>query len=338
MERVFRKCLVILVSLALAGCGRRGSATDTSMADPASGVTTSGPAKPSKQQEDGQEKVKGRRTFVAAAVQAVSKFGEPAANRKHLEELVREAAAKGAEVIVLPEAAITGYMSSDLKRTWRLDGRDVTKGLTGVSPEHAAESVPGPSTEAFGRLADELNVYLTVPLVELDPQTGKYYNTVALMGPDGRMLVHYRKINPWPWAERAWTSHGNYGNVFVDTPLGRMGVLICYDINFEPPDLRKVGVDHLLYPIAWVDSEKSDWFRKKLPDIARQNDLNIIGANWTVPAGSRPQWHGYGHSSIISRQGRILAKVDADGTEQIVYAELPIRENPVKTPAGDTRK
>ena len=338
MEKGFKKCLLVLVAVALTGCGRRGKPTDTSIPARASHETTNAQPKESKQQDEPQPKVKASRTFVAAAVQAVSKFGEPAANRKHLEELVREAAAKGAEVIVLPEAAVTGYMSSDLKRTWQLGGRDVTEGLTGLSPEHVAESVPGPSTEAFGRLADELDVYLTVPLVEFDPQTGKYYNTVALMGPDGRLLLHYRKINPWPWAERAWTSHGNYGNVFVDTPLGRMGVLICYDINFEPPDLRKLGVDHLLYPIAWVDSENSDWFTKKLPDIARQNNLDIIGANWTVPPGSKPQWHGYGHSLIISRRSHILAKVDADSAEQIVYAELSIPENPVKTPAGDERK
>lgn len=331
MEEVSKKYLLLALLVVLAGLGKREQPTESStpaheldrIADPQA-------AELERQRDDTRPKSKAQGTFVAAAVQAVSKFGEPASNRKHLQELVREAAGKGAEVIVLPEAAITGYMSSDLKTTWRLGSRKLTEGLKGISPEYAAESVPGTSTEAFGRLADELDVYLTVPLVELDPETGKYYNTVALMGPDGKLLLHYRKINPWPWAERAWTSHGNYGNVFVDTPLGRMGLLICYDINFEPPDLRKLAVDHLLYPIAWVDSEKSDWFTRKLPNIAQKNNLNIIGANWTVPPGSKPQWHGYGHSLIINRQGHTLAKVDTDAAEQIVYAELPIPHKAVR--------
>jgi len=325
MKQGFKKCLLVLLVFTLTGCDRWTQPTNSSIPARPSDGTANVPVKGSKQQ-DPQPEGKTRRTFGAAAVQAVSKFGEPAANRKHLEQLVREAAAKGADLIVLPEAAITGYMSSDLKTTWQLDGREVTEGLKGVSPEHVAESVPGTSTEAFAKLADELEIYLTVPIVECDPQTGKYYNTVVLMGPDGTLLLHYRKINPWPWAERAWTSHGNYGNVFVDTPLGRMGLLICYDINFEPPDLRKLRVDHLLYPIAWVDSENSDWFAKKLPDIAQQNSLNIIGANWMVPQDSKPQWQGYGHSLIISRRRGVLAKADPDRAEQIIYAELPIPE------------
>jgi predicted amidohydrolase/predicted small lipoprotein YifL len=324
-NKQIKQYLLLVLLAALAGCGKRGKpAHNQSQAEPSQGTTTTRPPESDRPHENSQPKLQSGKKFTAAAIQALSKMGEPQANREHLEKLVREAARHGAKVVVLPEAAITGYMSSDLTTTWQVDERELAEGLKGISPERVAESVPGPSTKAFSKLAEELGVYLTVPIVERDPDTGKYYNTVVLMAPDGRVLLHYRKINPWPWAEKGWASHGNLGNVFVDMPLGRMALLICYDINYEPGDLKKLKVDHLLYPIAWVDSEGSDWFTEKLPNIARQNNLNIIGANWTVPPESRPDWHGYGHSLIISREGKILAKVDSNTAEQIVYAELAI--------------
>jgi predicted amidohydrolase len=282
---------------------------------PAPGPHASGPEAP---------KVK------VAAVQFLSELNAPTHNRKRLEGLVREAANQGAKVVVLPETAITGYMSVDLKTTWQLDGRRLTEGLRGIPPSSAAETVPGPSTEAFARLAGELGIYLTIPFLEHDPGTGKYFNTVVLAGPEGTALLHYRKLNPWPFAERGWASEGDRGHQWTDTPYGRLGLLICYDINRQPPHLKEANVDALLYCIAWVDREKSTWFHAELPRIARQNDLNIIGANWTVP--KRQTWHGYGQSLIIHRTGQVLARASKDIGEEIVYAELPIAE---KTIAGE---
>ena len=276
--------------------------------------------------------------FLAAAIQAVSKMGDPAANRRHLEALVRKAADKGAKVIVLPECAIPGYMTKDIETTWRVGRRKTSYGLRGISPENIAETVPGVSTRAFAKLADELNVYLTVPILEFDPRTGRYINTLVLTGPDGKQLLHYRKLNPWPYAERSWASVGDLGHAVVDTPYGRMGLLICFDINFEPPALKKLQVDHLLYSIAWVDGMNSDWFPKQLPRIARQNRLNIIGSNWTVPPGAKPDWYGYGYSRIINRRGTILAKAEDYRSEQIVYAELPISKKTAKPPRRKNKK
>ena len=264
------------------------------------------------------------KTFKVAAVQAVSRLGDVEWNRGHLAGLVRRAAKNGAKVIVLPETSVTGYMKIDLEKTWQVGGRRTTKGVEGVDPSAVAETVPGESTRFFAKLAGELKVYLTVPLLEVDRRSGNYYNTVVLISPDMTYCGYYRKLNPWPFAERAWATKGDLGHVFVDTPYGRMGLLICFDINFEPPALKKLGVDHLLYPIAWVEDEGSTWFEKQLPAIAKKNNLNIIGANWTVPAGYKAKWHGYGQSRIIDRTGKILAKVKDERAEEIVYAELPI--------------
>jgi predicted amidohydrolase len=265
-------------------------------------------------------------TFRVAAIQAPSEFGNPAQNRKELAELIREAAAAGARIVVLPEAAITGYCDYDLKRLWQVDHRKLVDAtLTGVDPKDVAETVPGPSTRELSTLARQLGIYLTVPLVEIDLKTGRYYNTVVLLGPTGDTLIHYRKVNPWVWAENGWASDGDLGHAVADTPYGRLGVLICYDIHKQAKELADLKVDTLLYSIAWVDADYSDWFPKRLPEVAKACNFNIVGANWTLPAGApAPKWHGYGQTETIDRAGNVLAKAAHEIGSAIVYADLPI--------------
>ena len=270
------------------------------------------------------------RTVLVAAVQAYSTFGDPAGNRKKLAGQVTAAARRGARIVVLPETAVTGYMSADLKRTWRAGKRPISAGLKGADPTGAAETVPGLSTKFFGALAAKLGIYLTVPLLEADRKTGRYYNTSVLIGPDGRILIHYRKRNPWQWAEKGWAEPGDRGNPVVDTPFGRLGLLICYDIHKQAKIMSRLKIDTLLYSIAWVDDAGSDWFDKQLPRIARANGFNMIAANWTVPAKPAPDWHGYGQSRIIAANGKILARAGNDLREEIVYAELPIPPRPAR--------
>jgi len=107
----------------------------------------------------------GRGTVRVAAIQCHSTFGDPAANRAKLAGMIARAARKGAKIVVLPETAVTGYLSADLKTTWQVPGRDISPGLNGADPAGAAETVPGPSTAFFGRLADRWNIYLTVTLL-----------------------------------------------------------------------------------------------------------------------------------------------------------------------------
>lgn len=267
-------------------------------------------------------------TFRVAAVQCPSVFGEPEKNREALGRCVAEAAGRGADVVVLPEAAVTGYMSPDLRRTWQTGGRPTTAGLTGVDPKDAAETVPGPSTRFFAALARKHGIHLTVPLLEADRRTGRYFNTVVLLGPDGALLTHYRKIDPWPWAERSWATSGDLGRPVADTPFGRFGTLICFDIHRQAAEMSKLKIDTLLYSIAWVDEEDSDWFPVRLPAIAARHQFNIVGANWTVPyrkdGEPAPDWSGYGHSCVISAAGKTLAKARDEEKEETVFADLPL--------------
>ena len=263
------------------------------------------------------------KTVRVAAVQFVSEFGQPAENRKGLEPLVREAAKNGAKIIVLPEAAIPGYMSHDMHQTWQVEDHPLTETLQGSPAKSVAEAVPGPSTDAFGLLAKELGIYLTVPLLEIDAKQNKFFNTLVLLDPDGKIVLHYRKIHPYPWAEKGWASPGDRGHQYVDTPYGRLGLLVCFDIHFEPPTLKVNHVDHLLYSIAWVDYADSKWFTEALPGIATKTNVNIIAANWSV--SKQPAWIGYGHSEILARDGRILAKNKKDLGHDILYADRPVR-------------
>lgn len=283
-------------------------------------------------------------TFRVAAIQAPSEFGKPAVNRDRFTTLVRKAAKGGAAIVVLPETAITGYMPYDIKTTWQAGNAKLSDGLVGRDPSDVAETVPGPSTQHFAPIAKELGIYLTVPLLEIDRKTGRFYNTSVLLDPEGRIAIHYRKRNPWLWAERGWASEGTVGNPVIDTPYGRLGLLICFDIHQQAPIMADLKVDTLLYSIAWVENEGSDWFEKRLPEISKRSDMNIVGANWSIPAaeGRRATWHGYGQSRVIARDGKILAKADTLVDETIVYADLPFpapakrenvaRSNPKATP------
>jgi predicted amidohydrolase len=262
-------------------------------------------------------------TVLAAAVQCSSAFGDPEANRKHLASFVERAAKAGASIVVLPETAVTGYLTPDLKRTWQVDRRRLSDGLEGADPSKVAETVPGPSTEFFSRLADRYGLYLTVPLLEVDRRTGRYYNTVVLLGPDGRTLIHYRKRNPWMWAEQGWVTPGDLGNPVVDTPFGRLGMLICFDIHEQAAVMADRKIDTLLYSIAWVEDEGSPWFAKNLPAIAKQHRFTIVAANWTVPPGMKPTWFGYGQSRVIGADGTILSGEGNPLQEAIFMAEIP---------------
>src|SRR5262245_41037845 len=99
-----------------------------------------------------------------AAVQCSSELGAVEANRAKLTGLVREAAAAGAKIVVLPETAVTGYLSQDLATNWHVAGRPLERVFQGRDPRDAAETVPGASTRHFAALAKGLGVYLTVPL------------------------------------------------------------------------------------------------------------------------------------------------------------------------------
>lgn len=266
------------------------------------------------------------KTVKVAAVQCSSVLADPVSNRKKLMGLVEEAAKKGAKIVVLPEASITGYLSQDLKTNWRLEDWPMEPTYSdSIDPKEYAEQVPGPSTKAFAALAKRLGVYVTVPFVEVVPSTNderpRYYNTVCLAAPNGEIVAHYRKLTPWPYPEKSWATAGDRGVQTYDTEYGRVGLAICFDIHTILEKLKPKKIWALLYPIAWVaDSHPADWFWHLLPSRIKNYGHYVVGANWSVDAPQR--WYGYGFSTIYGPDGGILATSHSLYGSEILYAEL----------------
>jgi predicted amidohydrolase len=257
-------------------------------------------------------------------VQCSSTLGDVEGNRLKVTGLTEEAAAHGAKIVVLPEAAITGYLSQDLKTNWCLKGWPLEPVFQPRDPLPHAESVPGPSTKHFATLAKRLGIYITVPFVEREdhPDGPRLYNTVCLVSPQGEVVAHYRKLTPWPVPEQSWATPGNRGVQVYDTEYGRVGLAICYDIHTILEKYRDKHLWALLYPIAWVDDhDPDDWFRHKLPARFAPFHHYLIGANWSVDA--EQPWLGYGCSSIIAPDGRVLAIAHSRHGSEIVYATIP---------------
>ena len=276
-------------------------------------------------------------TVKVAAVQCPSDLGDVKGNTERLTKLVEEAAANGAKIVVLPEAAVTGYLSQDLKTNWHLKGWPIEAAFVGKDPDKFAETVPGPSTDHFAALAKKLGVYVTVPIVEVD--RGKavarggprreptYFNTVCLVSPQGKLVAHYRKLTPWPYPEKSWATDGDLGVATYDTEYGRVGMAICFDIHTILPKYKPHDIWALLYPIAWVDNEHpAEWFYHRLPERVGRFGYYVIGANWSVDepnaAGPGPDWRGYGFSPIISPEGKLIATAKSLYGNEIVYAEI----------------
>jgi predicted amidohydrolase len=263
-------------------------------------------------------------TVKVACVQCSSDLGDVAGNRTKLTKLAEEAAGGGAKIIVLPEAAITGYLSQDLRTTWHVSGWPIDPTFEGKDPTGFAETVPGESTNQFCALAKRLGVYVTIPLVEIDRPAGKsprFYNTVCLAAPDGKLVAHYRKLTPWPYPEQSWATKGDLGVATCDTEYGRVGLAICYDIHTILEKYRPKQIWALLYPIAWVENEHpAEWFGQKLPARVAKFNHYLIGANWSVDTPQ--EWRGYGYSTIISPSGEVVAQAKQLYGSEIVYAQI----------------
>ena len=267
-----------------------------------------------------------------AAVQCSAEQGSISANSRKATALVRSAARSGAKIIVLPELCLTGYLSQDGKTNWHLPGHPIEPEYLGRNPSPIAQSVPGPLTRHFCRLAKELGIYLTIPFIEVDatqPQP-RYFNTICLADPHGKLVAHYRKIEPWPHAEKSWATPGNRGLQTFDTEYGRVGLAVCFDIHHVVQRYRERHLWALLYSVAWADSDyPAEWFYHGLPDKVRtQLHHHVVAANWSV---DHPQkWRGFGFSEVISKEGKVLAAAKSVFGSEIVFADLPVAKSSIK--------
>jgi predicted amidohydrolase len=168
--------------------------------------------------------------FKVAAVEFNPEIFEFDRNLTRAVSTIKEAAGNGARLIVLPEAALSGYIYRDLEQF-----------LPYMTP------VPGPATDAIAEVTRANNCYVAIGIAEVDPKTGLTYNTGALIGPDG-YIGKYRKngLNP---SDILWFMPGNTGYPVFDTELGSICMVICYDDTYwEPARLPALkGADIVAY-------------------------------------------------------------------------------------------
>jgi N-carbamoylputrescine amidase len=175
--------------------------------------------------------------------------GDPAANLERAIHGVRAAAARGAQIVCLQELFRSQYFCQ--------------------REDHAffdlAEAIPGPSTDALGRVTRELGVVVVASLFERRA-AGLYHNTAAVLGSDGAIVGLYRKMHipdDPHYYEKFYFAPGDLGFRAFDTEYGRVGVLVCWD-QWYPEAARLAalaGADVILYPtaIGWHPNEKAEF-------------------------------------------------------------------------------
>jgi N-carbamoylputrescine amidase len=235
---------------------------------------------------------------------------------------IREAAARGAQVICLQELFRSQYFC-----------REENAELFAL-----AESIPGPSTETLGKLARELKVVIVASLFERRA-AGLYHNTAAVLGPDGEIAGLYRKMHipddPL-YFEKYYFTPGDLGFGSIATPYGRLGVLVCWD-QWYPEGARIAalsGADLLVYPtaIGWHPSEKAQYGAAQLDAWRTIQRAHAIANGIYVAAVNRvgyegPLDHGlefWGSSFVADPFGQVIAQASCD-QEEILIAECDPR-------------
>ena len=245
--------------------------------------------------------------YLAAAVQMAS-GADRAANVARATVLVREAAARGARLVVLPEVF-----------AWRGARADEAA---------AAEPVPGPTTEALGALARTLGIHLCAgSLLERVPGEDRTYNTSCLFDARGELLARYRKIHlfdvdlPGRVSVRESATRAPGSDVVaVPTELGVLGLSVCYDLRFPElyRRLARAGAEVLLVPAAFTFPTGAAHWEVLCRARAVENQCYLVAPDQT---GTSP--HGFadfGDSLIVDPWGRVLARA-GDG-DAIVTAEI----------------
>lgn len=224
--------------------------------------------------------------------------------------LARQAARNGANLIVLPELANTGYLFANRQEAY----------------QHAESIDDGPTVRAWVDFAQQNQVYLVAGVAEQDGT--QLFDTAVLLGPDG-LIGKYRKAHLWN-KEKLWFSPGNLGFPVFETPIGRIGLMICWDLWFpEVPRLLSLqGADIICSVNNWV------WTPPPLFDAAGKcmaSYLTMTAAhvnNVFIAAANRigqEQGERYlGCSLIVGTNGWPIGEVAPANEQAIIYANIDL--------------
>jgi N-carbamoylputrescine amidase len=254
---------------------------------------------------------------------------EPEANFSLASAKIRAAAAQGAQVVCLPELFRSPYFCQS---------EDAVHFAL-------AEPIPGPSTEALGAVARQAGVIVIASLFERRAP-GLYHNTAVVIGADGAMVGSYRKMHipdDPGYYEKFYFTPGDLGFCALGTPVGRLGILICWD-QWYPEAARLVamaGADIIFYPtaIGWHPREKAqhgaaqrDAWRTVQRGHAIANGLYIAAVNRVgceMPAGP-PGLEFWGTSFLADPFGVVVAEASVDREETLIATVDPARIEEVR--------
>jgi N-carbamoylputrescine amidase len=235
---------------------------------------------------------------------------------------IREAAGRGADLVLLPELHLGPYFCQT-EDCGRFD---------------LAEAIPGPTTAELSALAKELGVVIVASLFERRAP-GLYHNTAVVLDRDGSLAGKYRKMHipdDPGYYEKFYFTPGDLGFSPIDTSVGRLGVLVCWD-QWYPEAARLMalaGADILLYPTAigwnpddvaeererqleaWITVQRGHAVANGLPVVA----CNRIGRE-SDPSGQSAGIEFWGNSFAAGPQGEFLARADA-GSERLLMIEI----------------
>lgn len=249
-------------------------------------------------------------------------------NINKLEKNIREVASQGAELVVLQEIHNGLYFCQT---------EDVT-----VFDQ--AETIPGPSTERFGKLAKELSVVIVLSLFE-KRAPGLYHNTAVVMERDGTIAGIYRKMHipdDPAYYEKFYFTPGDLGFEPIQTSVGKLGVLVCWD-QWYPEAARLMalaGAEVLIYPTAiGYESTDSDEEKARQREAwitiqrshAVANGIPVISCNRVGyepdPSGATKGIQFWGASFIAGAQGEILTQ--ASGNEENIIFDVDVKRTEI---------
>lgn len=251
------------------------------------------------------------------------------ANIQKLQDNIRKAAAMGAELVVLQELHNGLYFC-------QTENTEIF---------NQAEPIPGPSSETFGKLAKELGIVLVLSLFERRAP-GLYHNTAVVLEKDGSIAGKYRKMHipdDPAYYEKFYFTPGDLGFEPIDTSVGRLGVLVCWD-QWYPEAARLMamrGAEMLIYPtaIGWESTDTEEEKKRQLNawitvqrGHAVANGLPVITVNRTGhepdPSGQTNGIQFWGNSFVAGPQGELLAEFTNEQEEvRVVEVDKSRSEN-----------
>ncbi len=247
---------------------------------------------------------------------AVLEIGaDPADNLRRLIDLADEAADAQVDLVLFPEAAITGLVNDD-------------------DPQHdlpLGQPVPGPATEAVREVARARRLWVAFGLLERDG--GSLYDSAVLVDPTGEIRLTYRRINPqWHGPAASPLVYRQGSDVpSVETPWGRLVMLLCGDLFDDGivVQARERDPDVVLLPFArcFADGavDQARWDRSEMPAYAervRHLGATTLMVNYLADGESLPDDGSFGGAFVVSPDGAVPARKPL-GEPGLLCAELP---------------